>query len=69
MSKQQFPRYRLFWRLVFSAEHTLGRLPMLILLPTAGAIIGTAWAVSHPSEVVRHGLVVAERAGWIRTKE
>jgi hypothetical protein len=33
---------------------------MLALIPTAGAFVGTAWGVSHPAEVVRHGLVVAQ---------
>lgn len=33
---------------------------MLALIPTAGAFVGTAWSVSHPAEVVRHGLVVAQ---------
>jgi hypothetical protein len=33
---------------------------MAILTPTTGAFVGTAWAISHPAETIRHGLVVGE---------
>lgn len=38
---------------------------MVLLIPVAGAIIGTAWAVSHPvKETVRHGVVVSHASFW-----
>jgi hypothetical protein len=56
----RFPRGRLFWRLYYSTETTLGRLPVVILIPTASAIVGTAWGASHPSETISKGLVVSQ---------
>jgi hypothetical protein len=47
-------------RLRASVERTLGKLPALVLVPTAGAFVGTAWSVGHPSEIIKDGLVVAE---------
>src|SRR5438552_2783707 len=55
---ERFPRWRLWRRLYTSTEAALGRVPMLVLIPTAGAIIGAAWGVSHQSEVIRRGLIV-----------
>ena len=55
-----FPRWRLWWRLFYSVENTLGSLPMLLLAPIAVAIAGTAWAIAHPSLQIRNGLVVGQ---------
>jgi hypothetical protein len=44
-----FPRFRVFWRVYYSAQEILGLLPLVILTPTVGAFLGTAGAVSHPS--------------------
>jgi hypothetical protein len=38
----------------------LGSLPVLLLIPTVAALVGSAWAASHPAEVVHRGLVVHE---------
>lgn len=38
----------------------LGSLPVLLLTPTVAALAGSAWAASHPAEVVHRGLVVHE---------
>ena len=55
----------MFWRLVFWTEQMLGKLPMVLLMPVIGAIIGTAWAVSHPfKSFVRHGIVVSHSTFW-----
>jgi hypothetical protein len=56
----RFPRHRLLWRVYYSTETTLGRLPVVILIPTASAIVGTAWGASHPSEIISKGLVVRQ---------
>jgi hypothetical protein len=53
-----FPRWAVFWRAYFQTEAMLARLPVVLTVPTLAALIGSAWAASHPSEVVRHGLVV-----------
>jgi hypothetical protein len=37
---------------------------MLVLVPSLGAIAGTAWSVSHPAEKVEYGLVVGEASFW-----
>lgn len=55
-----FPRFRVLRGVYQLAEQATGKLPLQILTPTIGAFIGTAWAVSHPSEIIRHGLVVTE---------
>lgn len=54
---KQFPRWRLLRRIVLETEQMLGRLPLLILTPTVGAITATAYAASHPGEVERRGVV------------
>ena len=54
----RFPRWRVWWRAYYSTETTLSRLPVLLLLPTVAALVGTSWAASHPADDVRHGLVV-----------
>ena len=59
-----FSRGALFWRCWYATEDALSRLPMLILIPTLGAIIGTAWGVSHPPQTVDAGLVVAQQSFW-----
>ncbi|MGZ6569337.1 MAG: hypothetical protein ACXVHB_34115 [Solirubrobacteraceae bacterium] len=42
-------------------EAALGSLPMVVLTPVVGAIVGTAWATAQPTrEVVRHGVVGAD---------
>ena len=46
-------------RLRHSAEGALGRLPMMLLSPVIGAIVGTWWQLERSSEVILHGLVVA----------
>jgi hypothetical protein len=58
-SVERFPRWRLVWWLLFYVEDTLSRLPMLLLGPTAGAVIGTAVAVSKLSSVTIDGKVAA----------
>jgi hypothetical protein len=55
---ERFPRWRVWWRAYYSTEATLGSLPVALVIPTLAALIGAAWAASHPSEVVRRGLVV-----------
>jgi hypothetical protein len=54
---QRFPYWRLWWRAYYSTETTLARLPVLLLLPTVAALVGSAWAASHPAYDVRYGLV------------
>jgi hypothetical protein len=54
-----------FWRTWFRTEDALSALPMAIATPTVGALSGTAWAVSHPSEVVRDGVVVLVRQSFL----
>lgn len=56
----RFPRWRVWWRTYYATEATLGSLPVVVLIPTLAALVGAAWAASHPSEVVRNGLVVHE---------
>jgi hypothetical protein len=58
-SGQHFPRWRFLWWLLFYVEDSLSRLPMLLLGPTAGAVIGTAVAVSELSRVAIDGKVAA----------
>ena len=55
-----FPRWRLWRRLLYSVEHTLGSLPVVVVAPVVAALLGTAWAVSHPSLSIRHGIVVGQ---------
>ena len=43
------------WWLLLYVEDSLSRLPMLLLGPTAGAVIGTAVAVSELSSVTIDG--------------
>ena len=47
-----------------SVERALGKIYGLFLVPTTGAFVGTAYSVSHPSEVIHHGLVVAVPSTW-----
>ncbi len=56
----RFPRWRVFRRSWSATEAALARLPMLVLVPTAGAIVGSAWGVSHPFQTIRRGLVVGQ---------
>jgi hypothetical protein len=58
-SERRFPKWRLVWWLVLYVEDSLSRLPMLLLGPTAGAVIGTAVAVSELSTVTINGKVAA----------
>jgi hypothetical protein len=58
-SEHRFPRWRFLWWLLLYVEDSLARLPMLLLGPTAGAVIGTAVAVSKLSSVSIDGNVVA----------
>lgn len=58
-SEPQFPRWRFLWWLLFYVEDSLSRLPMLLLGPTTGAVIGTAVAVSELSTVTIDGRVAA----------
>lgn len=61
---KNFPRRRLRWRLVRATEARLGSLPMVLVTPTVAAVAGTAYAFSHPSLVIRKGLVVGEQHFW-----
>jgi hypothetical protein len=54
-----FPRWRFAWWLLFFVEDALGRLPMLLLGPVLGAVIGTAVAVSELASVRVAGVTVA----------
>lgn len=54
-----FPRWRVLWWLLLYVEDALSRLPMLLLGPTAGAVIGTAVAVSELSSVKIDGKTAA----------
>jgi hypothetical protein len=63
-SGRGFLRGALFWRCWYATEEALSRLPMLLLIPTLGAVIGTSWGVSHPPNMVEHGLVVAQQSFW-----
>jgi hypothetical protein len=58
-SVERFPRWRLVWWLLFYVEDSLSRLPMLLLGPTTGAVLGTAIAVSELSSVTIDGKVAA----------
>jgi hypothetical protein len=58
-SKRGFPSWRFAWWLLLYVEDSLARLPMLLLGPTAGAVIGTAVAVSELSSVTIDGKRVA----------
>jgi hypothetical protein len=53
-----FPRWRALWRAYYSTEAALARLPVLLFVPTTAALIGAAWAASHPADEVRNGLIV-----------
>lgn len=55
---QRFPRWRVWWRILDATETTLGSVPVVLAVPTFSALVGTALAVSHPADVIRHGLVV-----------
>lgn len=57
---KRFPLLPPLWRAYDSTETALGSLPVMLLLPTVAALIGAAWAVSHPSLVIRNSLVVHE---------
>ena len=59
-----FSKRPAFWRYWYQTEASLSRLPMLFLIPAAGAFVGTAWGVSHPSETIRDGLVVSQASFW-----
>lgn len=37
---------------------------MVFLLPAAGAFVGTAWGVSHPTQRIHGGLVVSQASFW-----
>jgi hypothetical protein len=56
---QRFPRGRFLWWLVLHVEDSLSLLPMLLLGPTAGAVIGTSVAVSELSSVTIDGKMAA----------
>jgi hypothetical protein len=58
-SAERFPRWRFVWWLLFYVEDSLSRLPMLLLGPTTGAVLGTAIAVSELSSVTIDGKVAA----------
>ena len=58
-SGARFPRWRVVWWLLFYVEDALSRLPMLLLGPTMGAVIGTAVAVSELSSVRIDGRLAA----------
>jgi hypothetical protein len=60
----RFSKWPAFWRYWYQTEASLSRLPMLFLIPAAGAFVGTAWGVSHPSETIREGLVVSQASFW-----
>jgi hypothetical protein len=62
----RFPRWRVWWRIYSATETTLGSLPVALLIPLVAALIGTAYAASHPSELIRRGLVV-HQASFGRT--
>jgi hypothetical protein len=55
-----FPRWRVWWRAYNATEGTLGSLPVTLVVPILAALVGTALAVSRPSEVVRKGLIVRQ---------
>jgi hypothetical protein len=55
---KRFPRWRVWWRVLDATEATLGSVPVAITVPALSALVGTAWAVSHPAQVIRNGLVV-----------
>jgi hypothetical protein len=55
----RFPRWRFAWWLLLYVEDSLARLPMLLLGPTMGAVIGTAVAVSRLSSVRIDGKAAA----------
>jgi hypothetical protein len=54
-----FPRWRFALWLLYYVEDALGRLPILLLGPVLGAVIGTAIAVSELSSVRIDGRVAA----------
>lgn len=56
---ERFRRWRFVWWLLFYVEDALSRLPMLLLGPTMGAVIGTAIAVSELSSITIDGKVAA----------
>lgn len=58
--RHYFPRWCVSWRAYYSTEATLGRLPVVLLVPTLAALVGAAWATTHPADVIRHGLVVRQ---------
>lgn len=53
-----FPKWCVWWRTLDTTETTLGSVPVVLAVPTLSALVGTAWAVSHPADVIHHGLVV-----------
>ncbi len=60
----RFPRWSVFWRVWYSAEAVLGSLPIVLVAPTVAAVAATAWALSHPTQTIRKGLVVGEQPFW-----
>lgn len=45
----RFPRFRVWWRVYNATENVLASLPVVLLLPTLAALVGAAYAASHPS--------------------
>ena len=45
----RFPRFRVWWRIYNATENVLASLPVVLLLPTLAALVGAAYAASHPS--------------------
>lgn len=58
----RFPRWRVFWRVWYSAEAALGSLPMVAIVPSLTAVGAAIWAVGHPALTIRRGLVVGQRS-------
>lgn len=54
-----FPKWALAWWLFYYVEDALQRLPLVLLAPTVGAVIGTSLAVSDGSSVTIEGHAVA----------
>jgi hypothetical protein len=60
----RFPRWRVFWWVVYSVERALGSFPMVLIAPIGSAVAGSAYAISHPTMTLRRGLIVGEQPFW-----
>jgi|HubBroStandDraft_2_1064218.scaffolds.fasta_scaffold130808_2 hypothetical protein len=60
----RFPRWGVLWWVVYSVEAALGSFPMVLIVPTGSAVAGSAYAISHPTMTLRHGMIVGEQPFW-----